>query len=134
MARLTPDEIAALRRLMGGPGSDLWIPAHLAAASSRPGANLAHGPEFVVPPTLQDVSGSPSPPKELWEILQVANPVATLCALAGLNVLLETVHLDPTLEQAAAERYVRPEFRTSAIMDTSKGKLTTRSFSIASSF
>jgi hypothetical protein len=92
MARLTPGEIAALRRLLGSPRSDLLVPAHLAAASSPPGANLVHGPEFVVPPTLQDVSGSPSSPKELWQTLQVADPVATLCALAGLNVLLETVH------------------------------------------
>jgi len=78
------------------------------------------GIEFVVPPTFESVSASPSSPKELWETLQDIDPLMTLSVLAALNVLLEIEHLDPALEQAATERYIRPQYHSSRMFDAAE--------------
>lgn len=115
MAQLSLEEIAVLRAQILGPRPRLWLPARF--ASGGEGASAKPRLESLVPPTFEDVSGLHSDSGDLWDNLQNGDP---LLALAGLNVLTEISHYDKAVEQAAAERYVRPQYRSSVTTDPMK--------------
>ena len=126
---LSPSEIDLLRRMLTGSKPLLWLPAKIGLEGQNQRGSMAKTrPEFIVPPTYSDVTGEPSSPLQLWETLQQAETALTICALAGLNILLELSHLDPGLEAAAIEAYVRPGNRPSEVTNEPNEKRPDYSF------
>ena len=105
----SPAELAAIFQKVAGTSAGLFLPVRLtvspASADEQPG-----GPEFMVPPTYAEVSGRPSSARDLHAALLAIDTIQTIYQLVGLNILLESGK-DASIEHAAVEQYVRPEFR-----------------------
>ena len=114
---MTPAEIAALVEALVGPRPRLWLPARLLAVDRDQGPAAKSGPEVVVTRTYAEVTATPSSAGDLWEDLRAFDLLPAVVKLAGLNVLLEASPRDIGLQQAAADRYVRPAYRSAPARD-----------------
>jgi hypothetical protein len=60
---------------------------------------------------LSDRPGVSVRPEAFWDRIQTADSFAVIRALAAVNVGLEIDRLESSTQRAAAERYIRPEYR-----------------------
>ena len=109
---LTAAQRAVIERMLYDQGSRLFIPMASSGAPNPEPAGFPDGSESMVPPTYTDVSGKPSWAADLYEELLATDPSAAIYTLASLNILLDKSGKDADVQQAAVERYVRPEFRS----------------------
>jgi hypothetical protein len=116
--RLTRAELAAIYNRVAGPRFGLSVPIDSRNRHALR-AGRATGPEFIVPPTYNDITGTSSSANDLYTDVEAADSIETIYRLAGLNILLESGK-DFGVEQAAIEHYVRPEFRSRPPIDPSK--------------